>query len=400
MSLKRKISTLAIGFSLAGIFPAAAQPRFEAPLNAIPADGFYRIAMTPEIGARSLNWPQDLRILDAKKVQVAYVPEARETAQQTIVSFPVITEALDTQRQSFVTIENSSRYNIGELYLDVKNTEAIRALTLSGSDDQQNWYAVREGFYWNETGSGNQEKFSAVITFPTVSYRFLRLTFIGRGKLPVKVLSVSAHGSKAGALQAFVPLPSPSISQKDSSNKKSYIHFHFASPYYTDRISLEVTGPKYFHRTGSFYDASGQNLLSETVLSSGTQSVMLPIKGKDFYLEINNDDNPPLKIAGVKAFQEQRAVIAYLLKDQDYQLAFGDSLAQRPVYDLAFFKDSIGRDIPTIAPGDVVVRATHTDVAPTGAFKQWMLWPLLALLLGGLLYITLKMVKRVDAKEG
>ena len=84
---------------------------------------------------------------------------------------------------------------------------------------------------------------------------------------------------------------------------------------------------------------------------------------------ISNEDNPPIKITGIRAFQHAEYIIAYLEANKSYTLTFGDSLAQAPVYDLTYFKDSIGKQIPDghgIGTREFTPRRAFNDRMPSG----------------------------------
>ena len=86
---------------------------------------------------------------------------------------------------------------------------------------------------------------------------------------------------------------------------------------------------------------------------------------------IENDDNRPLQLNGIEAWQLTRYMKTYLEQGHKYRLVYGDSIAVAPVYDLNYFVDSIPKVLPTL-----VVLESKEQVTPltNNAIEKSLSW--------------------------
>nr|MCU0322183.1 hypothetical protein [Chitinophagaceae bacterium] len=130
-----------------------------------------------------------------------------------------------------------------------------------------------------------------------------------------------------------------------------------------------------------------------------TQLSLAGLKSRDILLQINNDDNEPLKIQSIKAFQLQEYVLAYLESGHQYKLLFGDSLAEQPKYDLAAFKDSINKNLPILNIGAIESIEYKSTPSPTSSSNKNLLWIALFVVVLILLLFSYKMVQEIKRKK-
>ncbi|HSC39632.1 MAG TPA: hypothetical protein VLD19_17225, partial [Chitinophagaceae bacterium] len=109
-------------------------------------------------------------------------------------------------------------------------------------------------------------------------------------------------------------------------------------------------------------------------------------------------DNPPLRFAAVAPFQLNRYLLAYLEKGKAYTLRFGDSTAQTPVYDLQYFKDSIGSAVMPLAYGKPE-RNKPEAPAPAPPGNRWLIWVALGAACIVLLLLTAKMLGAINKRN-
>jgi len=399
MSLKIKNRAVLLLWCVLHTAVASAQHdtyQYKAALDEVPQDGFYKVALTPAITGRCYSDARhDIRVLHNGQ-QVPYIPEHGIVMPVRKAILPVMRTGTDTTRQFFVIFENPALLLIDHLLLDIENADVVRALTLSGSDDNINWYAIREDFNWNESAESQKG-----LTFPAIHYRYLKLVFNGAGKLPVKVKKAETI-TPGSNIQSYMLLPSPIITQRDSS-RASFVTLKFDHKYLVSKLELTVSGPKYFHRVATINIPVGQDdsRIASVALSSGAQTItMVTPPADEIKVYIRNEDSPPIHIDAVRAFQDAQYLITYLEKGQSYQLVFGDSMAHAPVYDLAFFKDSIGRQIPELGVG--AINEARQDIAADttqARDNKWLLWLVLIVILASLSVVTFKMVKKVGGEK-
>ena len=110
-------------------------------------------------------------------------------------------------------------------------------------------------------------------------------------------------------------------------------------------------------------------------------------KSRIFYLKIDNNDNPPLKITSISTAQQKSDLVAYLEQGTDYELVLDNPSADKPNYDLDKFTDSIPSVVSRIFIGPIMPIAQKSLNPPEIKTKNPWLWPVIGvvLLLLGLL---------------
>jgi hypothetical protein len=113
---------------------------------------------------------------------------------------------------------------------------------------------------------------------------------------------------------------------------------------------------------------------------------------KELRITIRNQDNVPLDIKGIFVHRPLVKILAYL-KPGDNFLLYGSDNVLPPAYDIAYFENKI----PPV-PSEIRVQAPENLLppekkdAPLFENKLW-LWAIMGLMVGGLGFFTIKMMK-------
>jgi len=207
------------------------------------------------------------------------------------------------------------------------------------------------------------------------------------------------------------------VRQKDCINGISYVILHNRLPYIVKEVDLNVEGPKFYNREAAVFvmendkDSFGLNQpVDKFIISTGTPAIFFPFanrvmkansinpefKAATIVIEIDNKDNPPLKITGATMKQEINCLVAWLEKGKTYSLLAGSVNASAPQYDLSAFKDSIPYDIVTLSYGPIQL-ITNPAPSPIKPNTNYWLWPsilIAVLMLSGLTFRLLKDMKK------
>ena len=92
-------------------------------------------------------------------------------------------------------------------------------------------------------------------------------------------------------------------------------------------------------------------------------------------------------------------IVAYAEAGRSYQLVFGDSLSTAPDYDLAFFADSVDKEIPTLTVSNVSKIQSLASGEGEEKRNNLLLWSITAAVLVILLIFTWKMLNEVKGKK-
>ncbi len=372
---------------------------YKADVDSVVQNGFFNIVLSPALIAKCKAELEDLRIKDDAGKESAYIlyTEPAQPNEESFTEFPI---SYSEDRKA-VFINNILPNSLDKIFLLIKNSEAQRTATLSGSDDQVHWFAVKENFILQREYAADGDAFVQSVSFPPSNYKYFRITMSGKNVLPLNI-------SKAGIYRhsftnnTYDSIPSPQVIQKDSSNKRSYVYLSFKDSYQVDNISLIISGAKFYKRRVEVYNKNTINpVLTIDSLSSVRQSdIEVHCKTNRLLIVIDNRDNEPLKIVAAAAQQLHTSLTAYLEKDKTYTLFFGDSTALSPSYDLQYFNDSIGSDILPLGIKNIQRLPAKIPASDRqNNESKWILWVLIIGVLLLLIYFSFRMIRDINKKK-
>jgi hypothetical protein len=175
----------------------------------------------------------------------------------------------------------------------------------------------------------------------------------------------------------YVALPSPVIATRnDAVSKQTILRLQFKEEYLIQQLELTVAGPAFYRRSLFVTEDSGSTDHCEqfAIVSGQPASLRLPtpLKTKQCYIVIRNEDNPALEIKDITAFQKHIYLTAWLEKGKNYLLKTGDRDLPAPVYDLPYFANKVPGNITTLETGNIapipaVIKSTPSRTAETNS---------------------------------
>jgi hypothetical protein len=375
-----------LGFSVAN-----AQFTKQAALDKTADAGFYKVGLGPDVMVAAAEDLRDIRIIDDKGRQVPFIVRPSETVNITgeFLSFPILSNGPDTAGNSVVIVDNAVRASINYLDLSIKNTAVKRTLDISGSDDLNNWYAIQQNTAMEPGVGAASDKYVQLLRFPLSNYRYIKLLIANDRKDPVNITKAGISRNRITSVPDYMNRnPQPHFRQKDSADGNTYILIDQEKTYPVSEVLLKLSGRKFFEREVSIFsrpDSTGVwTLLTASVLSSRSLTASdtlleVPVPNSKFphlLLRLSNGDNPPLKLTALILQHRRQNLIAWLEKEQEYKLVFGDSSALSPVYDLRSFEDSIPSQISSLNYRRIVDKTNVEPSAATASSRKW-LWPVI-----------------------
>ncbi|HMH21799.1 MAG TPA: hypothetical protein VK563_08485 [Puia sp.] len=399
----RLLACCMVFLPVAGLAQGPAATRsfaYQATIDTVKQAGFYKITLQPDLLAKCREDLSDLRIADKEGNFIPYVlkSDLPVFTTQNFIGFPILFNEKLKDSSTELVIANGSSGSLSALLLVMKNISARRSATLSGSDDRQKWFVIREHIELQEAGSDTADHYVQAISFPPSNYRFFKLILDDKGLLPVNMLKAGMY-TRNFTNGKYLGVPYPALSQKDSSNKHSYILLQYRDRYRIDKLEFIVQGPALYKRQASVYDNrnGGYRLMKTIALSPSENSFLMPaIRTDSLLLDIANEDNAPLVIQAVRTAQLNQYLLTYLQPGSGYSLLGGDPQAAMPAYDLKYFTDSLTRDPEEVATGPLKPGHVPGPVQPVATDHSGIwLWGILGLVLVLLAFLSFKMIKAI-----
>ncbi len=388
-----------------------AQNSTTAKIEKVSKDGLHQIILPTAIRSISNEDLSDFRILDAKGNEVPYFykNDNEATITSDYVTYKIVSETTIPKKQTTIIFENPEK-SISSLLLSIANYDGEKTYNLLGSNDQKQWYGLSNNNVLSELSSTDKLNITKQISFPLNNYKFLKIELDDKKSLPISIQSIGNDNSKT----KLADLLSVSYSKKEinelKTEKKTKIHILFDNLQFLNQVRFQIVEPKLFKRVARIYKLETRKVkhkfetfeqeITNFELSSDSQNTfeLNNIFEKDFYIEIENQDNQPLKIDAIQFFQIPVSIIADLKSDENYSIKTGNPSAIAPVYDIENFKNSIATELPIAKISEIVLPKLNTNITQEKQFweQSWLMW--VCICIGGVavLYFSMSLIKDLN----
>lgn len=377
---------------------AAQEFQVKAALEKVSIQGFYKIPVRPDLTAHVKTDLSDLRITDHQHKQVPFIIRHSFPiiSSSSFIEFPIIKTTTDSVA---TTLEVACPIDKGNdhISLVIANHAVERSITISGSNDRQQWFIIEDHILLSSSGQDERGSFVQSVQFPFSKYSYYKLVINNAHTDPLNIIKTGIYTSQTETgTQLFTANPPLNFVQKDSSNGTSYITLNQKEAYHLERIVLQIDGAKYYKRVAHLYQLADKRMKNH-IATFEIASNRLPavsfgtIKAKNLLIEIENKDNPPLVVTAIRTEQSKRDLVAYLENGESYFIMAGNERIQAPQYDLMQFRDSIPAQLAILS---------YKDIQPAGVTvrnrilpdTRYWLWPAILIVISALGFLTYKLL--------
>jgi len=222
-------------------------------------------------------------------------------------------------------------------------------LELEGSEDQLEWFTVLDNYRILSIRNVNTSFDFTKLSFPNSNFRYYRLKVRTESDPSFSGANISLISSKEGRYEKYdlvsfakneneemkrseldVTLEYPSVISVVEVNVKDTIDYYRNVLFKVCTDSVETkSGMRYNYRT------VGSGTLNS--LSGNTFSIS-NVEAKNLHIEVQNQDNAPLRISSVEVSGEKRELHIRFTEPANYFLAYGNASARAPQYDISTFE--------------------------------------------------------------
>ena len=312
---------------------------WEAKIEPVNKNGFYNILLTPDISTHLKSNFSDIRIYDSDGKEVPYLlrNEAPKASQLLFKDYQIIENKSIQNCCSKIILHNPTKSKINNISLIIKNSDVRKKAKLSGSDDQDNWYIIKDNYNLESIYNNRETSEVKILDFPLSEYKYYQIDIADSSNAPLNIIKAGYYDTYYEDGK-YLKLPALTLQQKDSSDKHSYISLSFPSAQVIDKLTLEIKGPLYYYRKATVCqlvqekDRRHFSILKNIDIRSNQENDIhfYRFHAKDLYLVIENNDNQPLTVESATGYQLMNYLTANLEKDKEYRLVFGNKKRKLP----------------------------------------------------------------------
>lgn len=394
---------------------------WKADVDTVKHSGYHNIDLDQHlIGLSSENYLQKLRIVNGDSVQIPFFvqPNASEFDVSTdyFKNYPIVNRVFNDSL-NIVVFENRNKEDIDRISLIINRTNLNKWVKVQGSNNQKQWFAVKDKHFnpYEVNISSKPSNQLLQVYFPKGNFKYYRITLGNDSPDPIEIEELGRIYSSRIATE-YANMPAVDFIQKDSTNKKSYLYFSaLKTPLRASKLILNVESEGLFSRRAILYSEAGKqleilNLVSSTPdgastsVSSFRAPVIIPVNS---YLEVENEDNIPLKVLSVSLKGKKQYLCAYLKEGVAYRVIVDERNTTSPNYDITSFSSELGKDLPILSTTKFIktleikpaYASSDREVQLSWFEQPVFMWVCIFLVGAFLLLICLMVLKEMNKKE-
>jgi hypothetical protein len=386
MSLKKQKITSLINVIICCLaithFSHAQHFTHKSDLETITQKAYYQIHVPNKIRALAEPDLKDLRILDEQNKQVPY--KVKYTDYKV--------DETNFEDYNFTQIKNDFIINKGSktvsnyLVLKLKNTAITKYYTLSGSNNQKDWFALTDTSSFTVNSNSNTNVYWPIY-FPVNDYQFIKLSINDAISAPINIESIGYYKNQS-VINELDKIEEYYQSLSGIEGKTTSIKLTIPNKQQIDEIRFKVNGPTYYNRNVTIFKKAmvkqkrqlvphKEVICQLTLNSKNSLNFPVNIYENELFIDIENNDNQPLAIDSIQLYQKPIYLIAELNTNQKYAIYVGDKSLNAPIYDIENFNELDNKALPEIKIQSIqnLTIATKT-LDKTKAFyeQSWFMW--------------------------
>lgn len=379
-------------------------------LDSVHANRFYNIQLTPEVRSKLNLECSNVRIFDSKNIEVPYLlrKEQGTNDKELFVEYPIVEQSHNTKlNYSRLVIRNPHKTAINNIVLRIKSADVQKMLKLNGSNDNKNWYVLKDNYYYNSIYNNSSTSEIRVLNFPMSDYEFYELLIEDYDDKPINITNAGYYNR---VLEDGKYTRIDGIKYTVSDTLKESLITIFSNGNSIDKLSFEIEAPNYYLREAELFCRKqeivkkrihfNKSTIStfELISNSSNAFVLNDLRVDTLYLRIRNNDNQPLRIKSISLFQLNVSLTADLKRNECYHLILSDNEGDKSEYDLKYFTNLIPDSLISIYPKAPAPLSGNQDLSSSGGFdlKGYWLWIAIVLVAALLTYISFKMINETS----
>jgi len=372
-------------------------------------DSWHSLTLPNDIFSKVSPDLSDIRVfgISEKKdtLEASYLLQLKSDKRiKTNVDFKIINRS-QNEKGYYFTLEVPNQEPINQLQLDFKQFNFDWKVSLEGSNNQIEWYSIVDDD--RLLSIKNAEAFFEYtkITFQDSKYHFFRILIKSNEKPDLKQVKASYTSIKKGELIAC-EIKTMAIEEKKQ-EKVTDIDIELLKQVPVSYLKINVNADYDYYRpvtikyVSDSVKAHNSYVYNYRTLGNGTLN---SIENNEFTFEntivkklkisINNQDNQPLKINDITVKGYAYDLAIRFTEPATYYLAYGNSKAHKPNYDINQIITKTPDSITKLSLGEeqTIHKKPDSSTLPLFQNKIW-LWCIIVLLIVLLGWFALKMMK-------
>ncbi|MFH1228663.1 MAG: DUF3999 family protein [Planctomycetota bacterium] len=393
------------------------------------ASGYAGVTIDNEIFARSKDDMSDLRVIDNKLQETPYkIFILARTVQETDVPAQIFNQSFVPGQQTLFTMDlgdqpaqrRNNRITIATKEQNFKNKVEVR-----GSNDQQEWLVLRNDCYIFDFSTADYKSAYTTLEYSENDYRYIKVSIMmGERTSQFDVSGATVKRKVIKDAEEYLLDAVKIISRTANADlKATELVLDLGSPGRPQyRIELSPSGANYHRRiellgAGNlvplppkdkrmpapaevYWDGLGNgyiyNFNTPQLVSSYNQLNYRPNGYRYLKVRVYNYDDQPLEFNddSVKIYGAVRRVVFNLKSDAGYSIYYGNSRANRPVYDIDKLLPYIGAvRLNDLNLGKEVANVRYVDRTPGRPWSEQNKVVLWIIVIAGILAMGYGIVK-------
>jgi hypothetical protein len=332
--------------------------RYFSPVNPVKQNTYYDVLLPPSVTCLLEPGFGNLRLRDSLSQEVPFIMKSEDPKTETMAIewLPKVQAHYWAHWYSRCFFSNPKAELLDRMVLRIRNADVQQRFWLSGSDDMNEWYIIKEDYAYDAAYNPDAGSNLVTIHFPPVDYKYFKVELRHFWREPIQIMGAGIYRFD-GKEGRFMEIPALEAKQSEA-GQESVVEVPLGGKHYLDRVYFEIDGPELYHREakleGLVGDMAGTWQTLHTFALTSTEEGMVSlenIRASKLRLRISNQDDRPLKVAGVRAWQTRKYMVARMESGQSYGIWIGDADLRAAKFDLAHFEGQLPKNREVVHAG-------------------------------------------------